>query len=337
MPVLGTKELLRWGCPPATNSSPPTPDVDALVGQGSRLLMYVQDDLGNDFEIWCVPTTAGYHYQYQVSYPDGKVEEISTCIYSAGLNDVELVYSGPMSETTAPNGSPVINVGRILVVEHSNTEGQGNAFQGIVPKPGGANFHIVHDYRNRYRYRLNTKVGTGVISTDILAQGSPRVDRILRAEGMKMESHESYQAALASDTDFRRLDDPSAIPPCQNCNGAGVDADGPSIGYIGIEEKDRSGAILLDPGLSGCSAELVAKGVRLEVPARPGRTVATLAVSRGLFPHRGKGLTVRTSLGRGIKPTVRETDSMVALEFRLDGRAHQLELLDRKPRVVRAL
>lgn len=320
--VLTTAQLILWSCP-VPLAGAPQPDTD-----GSKLLLHVQDNAGNNFEIRCVPTVGGWHYEYSVSFPNGTVEEISQCIYSLGFNDVSLVYQGATSQVTAPNGTSVINVGSILVVEHSNTEGTGTAF-AMTPKPGGKDFHMVYDYRQKFRYRLNTVVGTGVTGTDYFASRafSPS-HAILRADATLLSGAGDFKAAVAGDTDFRRLDDPGAKPPCEDCTFQDADVDAPPIGYVFLEEGERRGGILLDHGLHGSSFVLLPAGVEDWIPAASVRGRATLAVSRRLFQNGGEGHVVVVD-GRPVRNAVlRPSATMIVFDFPLDEAAHTIRLTE---------
>jgi hypothetical protein len=320
--VLTTAQLIAWSCPPPLAGSP-QPDTD-----GSELYVHVQDNAGNNFEIRCVPTVGGWHYEYSVSLPDGTVQEISQCIYSLGLNDVSLVYQGAMSRVTAPNGTPVINVGSILVVEHSNIEGTWPPAT-MVPKPGGKDFHMVYDYRQKFRYRLNTIVGTGVTGTDTFAaRAFSPTHAIVRADEMLLASSAEFKAAMAGDTEFRRLDDAEAKPACEACTYQDADVDAAPIGYVFLEQGERRGGILLDHDLHGSSFALRSSGVEGQIPAAPLRTRATLALSRRLFGNGGEGLSVAVDGKRVMNAVRRPSATMIVIDFPLDSAAHTLRLLD---------
>lgn len=97
--VLNSAQLIRWNCPPNDAGAP------AADAAGNRLLLRVVDTAGNNFEIRCIRTLGGFHYSYVISFPNGDEEEISQCIYSVGLNDAELIYTGPMTQTTTAGGT----------------------------------------------------------------------------------------------------------------------------------------------------------------------------------------------------------------------------------------
>jgi hypothetical protein len=208
MPVLGSAALIPWSCP-VNSPTGPRKDPD-----GAKTLVHVVDAAGNDFKVRYIPTFGGFHYQYSISFPNGTSREISTCIYDLGLNDAELVYTGPMSTSTGPTGTSMITVGTILIVEHSNIEGKGLPGVSVTPKPGGEDFHMVYDFRQKFRYRLNTVVGKGVTGTDYFeSRALSPPHRILRADATRVDSVSDFQAALAGDTDFRRLDYSRRRPP----------------------------------------------------------------------------------------------------------------------------
>jgi hypothetical protein len=318
MPVLNTAQLIRWSCPVNLGASPPGPDPD-----NSRTLMHVVDAAGNDFKIRCIKGFASFHYEYSVSFPNGTSKEISTCIYDLGFNDAEVVYSGPMSETTSPSGTPVINVGALLVVEHSNEEGQGLA-GSAKPKPGGADFHMVYDFTHKFRYRLNTIIGKGATSTDLFASsavGPPH--SILHAEATHLRAPADYDSAIAGDTAFRRLDYPSAQPPPEEFKFQDADTDSVPIGYVYLGERERSGGILLDSTLRGSSFVLVPSGVEGSVPAIAARERSTFAIARSLFRGKADNPTISVD-GRRVKATIRATPSMIAFDFPLNEQRHRL-------------
>src|SRR3954453_16038964 len=234
MPVLSTAQLIGWSCPVNLGASPPQPDAD-----GSRPLLHVQDNAGNNFEVRCVKGGLGFHYEYSISLPDGTVKEFTRCIYDLGLNNAELVYTGAMSRVTSPTGTPVINVGALLVVEHSNQEGTGSAATGITPKAGGADFHMVYDYRQKLRYRLNTIIGKAITGTDYLASRALSPPHaILRADVTAIASPDDFARAIEGDTKFRRLDFPRAEPPCETCELQDEHTDASGIAYAYLKDDD---------------------------------------------------------------------------------------------------
>ncbi|MFO0872460.1 MAG: hypothetical protein U0575_00625 [Phycisphaerales bacterium] len=333
MPVLGTTQLLRWSCPVNLAASPPQPDTD-----GSRLLVHVQDAAGNDFEIRCVRGALSHWYEYRISFPDGTSKELSTCIYSLGLNDVSLVYQGAMSETTAPNGTPVINVGAIHVVEHSNIEGTGSALTGITPKPGGKDFHVVYDYRQKLRYRLNTIVGQGVTGTDLLSTRAPAPSHlIMHADVVAIASRSDFAQAMKGDTAFRQLNDRDAKAPVDDFEFQDAHTDDAPIGYVHLDPESggkgatRQGGILLDPSLAGSTFSLRPRGLEADVPAQRGRTRSTFALERRLLRTRGERLAVKVD-GKARKAIVRHGETMVVLELALNAAAHRVSITEGRAR-----
>ena len=330
MPNLNTAALIKWTCPCPPTA--PQPDAD-----GSRLLVHVQDNAGNNFEIRCVRGVGGWNhwYEYSVSFPNGTSKEISKCIYTLGLNDVVLSYTGAMSQVTAPNGTPVINVGAITLVEHSNTEATGAPGAGVplTPKRGGEDFHIFYLYARKLRYRVNTKVGTGVTSTEFLSSRyiSPE-HAILRADVMSLSKPEDFDTASAGDLGFRRLDYPRTEHTGEKFEFQDVDTDDSPIQFGYVEDPKKKGGILLDPTLKDSSVELTNQGLQLNVPGMFTRTRSTLAVERTLFSNKATALTVSVDGRKAKDVKIRSTNSMIAIDFPLDNSSHRISITEPRDR-----
>ncbi len=272
---LGTKDLLKWTCPGPPQDGPER-DADS-----SRTYLHVVDAAGNDFKVRCINGYTGWYYEYYVSFPNGSEETLSRCIYSLGFNDLQLIYSGTLTETENAKGTPVLTVGSLDIVEHSNIEGTGLAFNMRV-KPGGRDFHVVHDYRQGRRYRINTIGGRGT-STDLLARNVTETGTSITRAGMvALASPAAYAPELAVDTEFRALDDPEAVAPCEDCLQAPtVDDPAKQLGFERIKGANGSSLLFRDPELRDSSFEYEDASLLIDAPARPGREVATLA----FHPH----------------------------------------------------
>lgn len=324
--VLTTGQLIGWGCPPPPTGAP-TP-----AGDGSILYVHVVDMAGNDFEVRCVPTIGGWHYEYHVSFPDGTRKEISRCIYSLGLNDLSIVYNGAMSRVVAPGGTPVINVGSLVVVEHSNIQGTWPPAT-MKPKPGGKDFHMVYDYKNKFRYRLNTIVGKGATDTDYFASRSyAPAHSILHAEESILSSPSDYESALASDTKFRQIDDADAVPPCDECSYQTADVDSSPIGYVFLEDDTRRGGIIMDQGMHGSSFTLQPAGITGFIPPGRARSRTTMAFSRSLFEFGANELLISVDGKRVRDAKFRSTDTMIVVDITLSGDSHTVQVTEKKLR-----
>lgn len=325
MPTLDTSFLLRWSCPPRRSTSPPQKTSD-----GHYEMMHVEDLAGNDFEIWCVRGALSHYYLYRISFPDGGVEVLSQCVYDLGINDVSLEYEGDMSEVTT-DGRPVVNVGEILLVKHSNTEATGTWATGLKPKKGGADFHVLHYYKRRERYRVTTVDGKGTGIDELSSATDPSeapYRAILRAEAATMHSRADFAAALAADTAFRRVDDPNAKGGTDHLRYQEPDPTSPPIGSVYLEEGERHGAVLQDQSMGGSSFWLHSSGVAGELPAARRRARATFAVQRSLFRNRGEHLTVVVDGRTLARPVLRPTSTMVVVDLAVDGAAHKVQVLE---------
>lgn len=327
---LGTAQLIRWSCPVNLGSAPPGPDPD-----GSRTLMHVVDAAGNDFKIRCIRGAIGFHYEYYVSFPGGAEEELSECIYSIGFNDATLIYTGALTSATGPTGTPILTVGGIQVVEHSNVEGQGLP-PNIAVKPGGRDFHIVHDYRNGHRYRLNTVGGRGT-STDILS--ARLVDEpgssIMRAGYAALAGPADFAPALAGDYAFRKLDHEEAEQPCEDCiQLPAVDDPAAKIGFADLEGPKGTSLVLFDPEFRGTEFHIENGALIGQLPGIEGRQVATLAFEADILPGLSESVVVELD-GAAIEAGVLNHEGMVRLAIPVDGNAHTLRISsDNRPSKV---
>lgn len=318
---LGTAQLIRWSCPVNLGTAPPAPDPD-----GSRTLMHVIDAAGNDFKIRCIRGALGFHYEYYVSFPSGAEEELSECIYPVGFNDATLIYTGALTAATGPTGTPILTVGSIQVVEHSNVEGQGLP-PNIAVKPGGRDFHIVHDYRNGHRYRINTVGGRGT-STDILA--ARLVDEpgssILRAGYAALAGPRDFAPAMAGDLAFRKLDHQEAEQACEDCTQVpAIDDPAAKIGFADLTGSGVTSLVLFDPELRGTEFRIENGAVIGQVPGIEGRQVATLAFETGILPDSASSVVVELD-GEAIEAGVVEHEGMIRLAIPMDAGAHKLRI-----------
>jgi hypothetical protein len=329
MPILNTAQLLRWGCPVSLAASPPQKDTD-----GSRLLLYVVDTAGNNFEVRCVPTLTSFYYSFLLSLPNGSETEISRCIYSVGLNGLSIVYTGTKTETLSPTGTPVINVGSLKVVQHTNKEATGNAFTPLKPKVGGADFHMVYDFTRKFRYRINTKIGKGGrgrgTSTDYFCASLPadQDSVVCRGEAQPIEGRLDLLTVQETDTAFRCFDDETAVEPGDRYEHQCIDTDDEPLGYSVLEDESRIGGIVLDQGLCGAILDTTQTGIPASMPPRHGRTLATLALETTLLPgyHAGAAISVEIDGHRLPDIDVKPTGSMVALQFPLDAASRFVEI-----------
>jgi|GEM_PF-5753206 len=329
MPILKTAQLLRWGCPVSLNANPPQKDAD-----GSRLLLYVVDAAGNNFEVRCVPTITSFYYSFLVSLPNGSETEISRCIYSVGLNGLSIVYTGAKSETTSPTGTPIINVGGLKVVQHTNMEATGTAFTPLKPKVGGADFHMIYDFTRKFRYRLNTKIGKGgrgrATGTDYFCASLPAdlESVVCRGDAQAIDGRLDLLVAQETDTAFRCLDDPAAVEPGDRYEHQCIDTDSEPLGYTLLEEEQRSGGVVLDQGLCGAILDTTGTGIQASMPPRHGRTLASMAVEARLLPGYHPGATIAVSVDGEPLPDVdvKPTETMVTLQFALDAAPRFVEI-----------
>lgn len=318
---LGTAQLLRWSCPTPTTGTPAAYDFF-----GSEKLMHVVDAAGNDFQIHCIATVAGHHYEYYVSFPNGNEEKLSECIYSRGFNDVTVLYTGSLTETAAPTGTPILTVGSLDIVEHSNIEGTGMA-SSMTVKPGGRDFHVVHDFRNGHRYRVNTIGGRGT-STDILARflEAPGTS-ILRAGVSVLASQSEYGPALAGDTAFRKLDDFKALPACEDCSSQQPSVDSPAtqLQISRITGGGHTGMVIADPEFRRSTFASMPTALVATVPALAGRKLATMAIETTLLS--GAIADTRVTVdGQIVEADILEHAGMARIAFLLDSSPHEVRV-----------
>lgn len=317
---LGTAELLRWTCPGPTQGGP------ARDADSSRTYLHVVDAAGNDFKVRCINGFTGWYYEFYVSFPNGTEEVLSRCIYWLGFNDLQLIYTGTLTETTNANGTPILTVGTLDIVEHSNVEGTGLAGNMTV-KPGGQDFHVVHDFKQGHRYRLNT-VGGRAESTDLLSRNvSATGSSITRAGMVALASPADYAPEMARDTSFRALDNDEVLAPCDDCNQAPMEDDpAKQLGFERLEGANGSSLLFWDPELRGSTISYSDSVLVVEAPARQDRHTATLA----LHPQRLLGASADDLVfnidGRTASPVWIEHSDMVRVALDLDAASHVIKV-----------
>ncbi len=317
---LGTAQLIKWGCPTPTTGAPAEYDFF-----GSQKLLRVVDAAGNDFEIHCIATFAGFHYEYYVSFPSGNKEELSRCIYSLGFNDATVIYTGTLTSAVDAAGTPILTVGSLVIVEHSNIEGTGTAMNMVV-KPGGRDFHIVHDYRNGHRYRLNT-IGGRATTSDILARfvEEPGTS-ILRAGVSVLASQSDYGPALAGDTAFRKLDDFTVLPACEDCvQLPSIDSPATKLQFTRVTGGGHSGMVIADPEFRGSTFSNTPTALIATVPALAGRKLATMAIETTLFSGAISDMRVTVD-GEIVEADILEHAGMARIAFLMDSSPHEVRV-----------